>query len=78
MLDPETFADLTELSLEQLEMAEETRAANLRKAIIKEIDMWIDHRVAAGTARFVRRLRRELANRAKRDVESKPQELLPE
>lgn len=78
---PEVFSDLTELGLQDLEMAANTRAANLRKSIIKEIDLWIENREVASIARWMIMWRRSVAARAsKRDVDIGPRDggLLPE
>lgn len=75
--DPQVFSDLTETSLQDLEMAAHSRAANLRKSIARQLEMWVEEVAVATMCRWMLEHRKELNIRPGRAARGISEGLLP-
>lgn len=73
---PDVFADLSDVGLEELELSARNRAANLRKSVVRQLDMWIEELAVAAQARWMRDNRKDLVIRPTKDVTSNVESLL--
>lgn len=75
--EPQAFSDLTEMSLQDLRVAAHNRAANLRKAVIRDMEMWVEQWSLASLASWMLEHRKDLNIREKQ-TQSIVSGMLPE
>lgn len=76
--DPNTLAALSEASLQELTLSANNRAANLRKQIIRLMDMWNDERALASLCLWLLKHREDICIREGRESKLVTDALLPD